>query len=742
MGIIFQNLTRNLNGELSATSDPVPANPNSSQGLLVNDDGEIYVNDVDPIDFHQYGLPFTASGALAVTGDVCFRIDQGIPFAVNGRIAGANSGATVLINQGIGYTADGAINGILATSGTVPGQVQNLITSIPVDNQINAVWDALVSVPAVTSYTIQYKVSTDIVYTDQFVGLVLTGDITGLVSGLLYDVKVFATNITGDGVPSVISQETVEGVPSQITDLVVTPAITQANMTWTAPSSAPAIASYDIEFKKNADATWIIFDGTGLDVDVDIFGLDAVLYDFRVRAVNSKGDATYSSTATATPTAIGSPKTVEWNEQGVSTASPITEVLNTGTLGSQYDLTVFQNQSNCIPNSHKGLDCWQSNGAASVEVSGTPADMGSQASFIWVGIPFFNDGNNRHIWDGGTALSISHSGNTVIAQSGSFLSLSPGMSTDSVEWIVYGRFESGVGTTIRTIKNDGATDNSLTGFAGNGLIRPQVMGWDLASGAGLDFSAQNYELTFYDGLLSTAEENALIDEMKQKWFVGIPAPVPPTPVVADYVWDETGLVSVGVGSPVTAWNNTGTTAGNNDYDTVVGTAANVVLQTQNSLNCAQISTLVTLECSNPGPALTQAFTVYLAGVQFAQPNPGLYWFDSASGLVNFNVSTFDHFSFAGTTLQDITNGSFNNVVFALVYDGLSSRMVGAGGVTFDLTGAAGANSFTPDILFWDTAKTVGQSFNGRLFEKRIYSSAHDTTLITDTITEIRAKWAI
>lgn len=525
MSIIFQQMLEATEGRLPLNIDTGPiVGGINSQGLVINSSGEIEAVLDGTIDHYSFGLPFDADSRLCVTSNGAVRSDQGIPFAANGSIAVIGTGPGDYFNQGLAYKAGQGLTSVNPINPALPTQVQNLQLAIPVDNEINATWDANPAPENVTSYTVEYKEDSSGLWNSVNVGLSLAHTITGLDGGKTYDVRVFATNVTGDGPESSTEQETVTGVPSIITNLNAAALIIGANVTWTAPPSSPAITSYDIEYKENASGTWIDFPGTGLSTDIDIWNLDPVLQDIRVRAVNSTGDGAWASLQ-MTPTAISSPRQVEWNEKGVDTINnPIQFVNNTGGFGATSNLDTFVNQANCTPNAHKGKPCWQNNGSAYIKTTNPPTNMGSQASFIWCGIPFFLDGSNRRIWGSSfeTSSAVAQQFATFIEQNGAFLNAGGGMDATSTEWIVYGRFGSGAGSYIRVIKNDGITDFSAFGPAGGGLIQPEMMGWQFPQNAGEDFAAQNYELTFYDGLLSTAEENALIDSIKQKWFLGVP----------------------------------------------------------------------------------------------------------------------------------------------------------------------------------------------------------------------------
>lgn len=524
MSIIFHQLLEATEGRLplNVSSGPIVGGI-QSQGLIINSSGEIESVLNGTIDHYHASMPFDINGRLCVTDSVASYQDQGIPFASNGSIAVIGTGPGDYFNQGLAYKAGQGLTSVNPINPAAPTQVQNLQTAVTTDNEIDVTWDANPAPENVTSYTVEYKPDFADTFIPINVGLATSHTITGLDGGVTYDVRVYATNVTGDGPTSTTAQETVTGVPSAITDLNAGILIIGSNVTWSPPPSSPALTGYDIEYKENTSGTWIAFNGTGLSTDIDIYNLDPVLQDIRVRGKNSTGDGAWA-TVQMTPTAIGSPRQTEWNEKGVNdNGSVITSITNTGGFGSSSDLTVFVNQAGWTPNSHKGKKCAQHNGSCYIKTASPPTNMGSQASFIWCGIPFFNDNSNRRVWGSSfqTSSLISQQFNTFIEQGGPFVGTA-GIDFTNTEWIVYGRFGSGANSYIRVIKNDGATDFSGSGFAGNGLIQPEIIGWDFNQNAGEDFPALYMECTFYDGLLSTAEENALINSIKQKWFIGVP----------------------------------------------------------------------------------------------------------------------------------------------------------------------------------------------------------------------------
>ena len=524
MSIIFHQLLETTEGRipLDIGSGPIVGGI-PSQGLIINSSGEIHAVLDGVIDYYYASMPFDADDRLCVTSDICASEDQAIPFAANGSISINGTGPGDFISQGLSYKMGCGLISTTPINPMLPSQVQNLVVTTPVDNQINSSWDANPAPENVTSYTVEYRPQSSGPWIPTNVGLSTSLIILFLESGVTYQVRVYATNAAGDGPVSTFALGTVTGIPEAPTNLAATPGIIQGNFTWDAPTASPAITSYVIEYKEASSGTWIDFDGTGLSNNIDIFNLDPVLQDFRVAGVNSTGQGAFA-TIQMTPTAISSPREVEWNEKGVDDVNdPIQFVNNTGGFGATSDLTVFVNQANCTPNSHKGKPCWQNNGAAYIKTAVPPTDMGSQASFIWCGIPFFLNFNNRRIWGSSfeSSSAIAQEFNTFIEQTGAFINAGAGMDATNTEWIVYGRFGSGANSYVRIIKN-GGIDVSGSGFAGNGTIQPEMMGWQFPQAPGEDFPAQNFELTFYDGLLSTSEENALIDSIKQKWFLGVP----------------------------------------------------------------------------------------------------------------------------------------------------------------------------------------------------------------------------
>lgn len=88
MSNIFQAVVRRTGGAipLKLGTSAVPKFF-VEHGLIFDARGNIFADDVSPIDHYHSGMPFCETGRLAVTLDPPVRWDQTIPFAANERIS-------------------------------------------------------------------------------------------------------------------------------------------------------------------------------------------------------------------------------------------------------------------------------------------------------------------------------------------------------------------------------------------------------------------------------------------------------------------------------------------------------------------------------------------------------------------------------------------------------------------------------------------------------------------------------
>ena len=140
--------------------------------------------------------------------------------------------------------------------------------------------------------------------------------VTGLTNGVAYTFTVVATNSVGNSSASSASNSvTPATTPGAPTALSGTAGNAQVALTWSAPASngGASITDYVVEYKLTSEpTTWSIFsDGTSTTASTTVTGLtNGSAYDFRVSAVNSVGQGTASSTASATPLTVPGAPTI------------------------------------------------------------------------------------------------------------------------------------------------------------------------------------------------------------------------------------------------------------------------------------------------------------------------------------------------------------------------------------------------------------------------------------------------
>ena len=96
------------------------------------------------------------------------------------------------------------------------------------------------------------------------------------------------------GVPSAAAQQ-VPNTPDPPS--VVAKSKTALTVTWTAPTG-PAVASYDVQYRKSTETNWTAGPQDQTGTRADITGLDAdTFYDVQVRATNAAGNSGWSDDA-------------------------------------------------------------------------------------------------------------------------------------------------------------------------------------------------------------------------------------------------------------------------------------------------------------------------------------------------------------------------------------------------------------------------------------------------------------
>lgn len=253
------------------------------------------------------------------------------------------------------------------TSGTGCGSPAGLTSSGVTTTGATVGWTA---VSGANSYDVDYKLNSSATWTNAATATTATSiALSRLTSGSLYDWRVRA-NCAGGSSAYTKAQFTTQSVvtcnaPAGLTSSGVTSSA--ATVSWTAVSGA---ASYAVDYKTNASATWVSAATATTATSVNLTGLTAsTLYDWRVRTNCTGGNSVFTQAQFTTLAATGGCGTAfEPNETqataavitiGVSNSAAITtstdndyfKITTTGTTnntfslvgpgGVDYDMTIF-----------------------------------------------------------------------------------------------------------------------------------------------------------------------------------------------------------------------------------------------------------------------------------------------------------------------------------------------------------------------------------------------------------------
>ena len=204
---------------------------------------------------------------------------------------------------------------------------------------------------AITDYDVRYKQSSSSTWESHaFTGTGKSTTITGLTTGVTYNVQVRAGNRAGKGAWSPSGS----GVPSGKPDRPAAPSVSVASGTslrvsWIAPANnGSAIGDYDVNYKRSSSSSWSDHSFIGAGTATTITGLTAgVTYDVRVRAGNIVGESAYSPSGSGTPDAKpGRPAAPSVAPGGTTSLSVSwTAPTNTGSAITDYDVRYKRSSS-------------------------------------------------------------------------------------------------------------------------------------------------------------------------------------------------------------------------------------------------------------------------------------------------------------------------------------------------------------------------------------------------------------
>lgn len=233
-----------------------------------------------------------------------------------------------------------------AMPATAPSSPQNLQATAVSSSQINLGWTAPSNNGGapVTGYKIERSADNGTTWStvQSNTGSTLTTySDAGLAHSTAYTYRVSSINSIGTGMPSnKASATTMNAVPTPPAGLAAKPAITQINLSWTAPSDngGTPVTGYKIERSTDSGTTWTVLvantAGSGTTYS-DSNVLPLTTYTYRVSAINSVGTSQPSNTASSTTMSGGSSTpTPGITLNNVQSTSGTTTSLNQMTLSS------------------------------------------------------------------------------------------------------------------------------------------------------------------------------------------------------------------------------------------------------------------------------------------------------------------------------------------------------------------------------------------------------------------------
>ncbi|MBS0559547.1 MAG: fibronectin type III domain-containing protein [Proteobacteria bacterium] len=204
----------------------------------------------------------------------------------------------------VNSVGSGGTSSILTATTLVAGPGTPGALSVASIGQTSATanWLAPASGGAVASYVVQYRLTGATAWT-QVSGLVaLTYALSGLTAGSQYEVQVAAVNAGGTSAFTASTQfTTLVATPGTPASLAATSATSTTQMlTWSAPSSGGAPATYNVRYSLASANAWTTVSGIA-GTTVTISGLSsATAYDYEVQAANAGGSSAWTAAVTST----------------------------------------------------------------------------------------------------------------------------------------------------------------------------------------------------------------------------------------------------------------------------------------------------------------------------------------------------------------------------------------------------------------------------------------------------------